>query len=550
MTKQSARSMLTLQSCETLVDLVDSGATRWKSKPLLVFDATGSTLSFTDFAERSEDLALVFASAGVRRGDRVAVMLRNRPEFPLCWIALARIGAVLVPLNVYYKETDASYILNHAEARVLVTERGFLQLAKRLRERVSALETLISVDPVTERGVQSVDAVPVDAALRGITGEIHAETSVNIQYTSGTTGHPKGCVLSNCYWVRLARIVCEGPPPLGEEDILLTAQPFYYMDPQWNVAAALHCGATLIVLDRFHPSTFWSKVRTYDVSFFYCLGMMPAALYSQPESLEDQSHRVRAVMCSAIPVRLHSALEARWGVPWYEAFGMTETGGDVRISPRDHKDTVGLACIGRAYVDREVRIVDDEGRAMPRGASGEMLLRGPGMMDGYFNDPTETDRVFRGGWFHTGDIVRMDDEGRIFYLGRLKDVIRRSGENISSAEVEGVIMEHLGVSAAACVAVPDDLRGEEVKVYVVRVDPESASPSPTELFDWCAERLAYFKVPRYWAFLPALPRTPSERVAKGTLVIGVDDLTDGAFDMSAYAAPSKGLWPWPGPPAV
>jgi crotonobetaine/carnitine-CoA ligase len=162
-----------------------------------------------------------------------------------------------------------------------------------------------------------------------------------------------------------------------------------------------------------------------------------------------------------------------------------------------------------------------------------MVLRGPGMMDGYFDDDPATNQAFRGGWFHTGDLVRQDHDGRIFYLGRIKDTVRRSGENISSAEVEGVLIEHPDVAAAACVPVPDDLRGEEVKMYVVlRPGADPVSTQPTGLAEWCGARLAYFKVPRYWSYVDDLPRTPSERVAKSVLIQGVDDLRLGAFDIS------------------
>jgi carnitine-CoA ligase len=514
-----------------LVALLDSAALRWGDRPVLIFDEFAETISYRSLAERTLRVAAALESIGVGPGDRVAVMLRNRPEFPIVWLALARLGAVMVPLNVYYREADASYVLSDAEATALVTEVGLAELAVTLRGAVPSLRSILSVDVgLHSRDVHALADVLAQAGDAPSARPVYPETTVNVQYTSGTTGYPKGCVLSQYYWVRLARAVAAGPPLLSEQDVFLTAQPFYYMDPQWNLAGALAVGACLVVLDRFHPSTFWAKIRAYDVSFFYCLGMMPAALYAMEPGPEDRQHRVKGIACSAIPVRLHAALEDRWGAPWYEAFGMTETGGDIRIMAADHDDTVGTGCIGVPYPDREVRVLDLDGRPVARGEPGEMVLRGPGMMDGYFNNPDATNVAFRGGWFHTGDLVRRDGAGRIFYLGRLKDTIRRSGENISSAEVEGVVMEHAAILAAACVPVPDELRGEEVKVYVVLKEP-SPQPDPQELATFCAGRLAYFKVPRYWAFVDDLPRTPSERVAKGALVEGVQDLRVGAFDV-------------------
>ncbi|MGO9959675.1 MAG: AMP-binding protein [Solirubrobacteraceae bacterium] len=514
---------------QTLIGLVQRGAEHWGERPVLVFDEHSVALSYSELHEQMEVAARKLARLGVAGGARVAVMLRNRAEFPVLWLALARLGAILVPLNVYYQERDASFLVGNSGAELLITEDKFVELAMRLKGEVPALRQVVSVDPGETTAALSLARVELAGAAT-LPAMVYPETPVNLQYTSGTTGHPKGCLISQFYWHRLARLVTEGPPRLGVGDVMLTAQPFYYMDPQWNLASALMAGATLVVLDRFHPSSLWEKIREYEVSFFYCLGMMPAALYAMAETPQDRQHRLKAIMCSAIPLRLHAALEERWGVPWYETFGMTETGGDLRILPIDHDATVGLGCIGRPYSDRELRVVDENGVSVLRGATGEMVLRGPGMMERYFGDPEATARAFRGGWLHTGDLVRQDREGRVFYLGRLKDTIRRSGENISAAEVEGLIMEHPDVAFAACVPVPDELRGEEVKAYVVLRKQAIDSAPPAELANWCFSRFAYFKVPRYWAVVDDLPRTPSERVAKSALVAGVEDLRLGAFD--------------------
>src|SRR5699024_1495490 len=291
------------------------------------------------------------------------------------------------------------------------------------------------------------------------------ERIVNIQYTSGTTGTPKGCTLSHRYWTTLASSLTREHPTVTAEDTILTAQPFHYIDPQWNVALGLMSGATLVILDRFHPDSFWQKVRQYRVSWFYCLGLMPTLLLATAESHLDTQHEVRAISASAIPPEEHAALERRWAVPWYESFGMTETGSDLRVSPDDHDETVGTGCIGRPIAAREAMIVDSHDRPLARGSTGELLLRGVGLMHGYHNAPEATATAFRGGWFHTGDQAMMDHRGRVYYVGRSKDMIRRSGENIAADEVERALLLHPGVLLAAVLAVPDKLRGEEVKAY-------------------------------------------------------------------------------------
>jgi carnitine-CoA ligase len=442
-----------------LISLVRRAAERWPDRVAWRFDPS-DTLTFAEIEALSAGYAQALRSRGVQAGDRVAVQLPNVAAFPLTWLGLARLGAAMVPVNVKYRSADLDHVMRDSGATMLLREP-------------------MAPEPGFEQG-------PVDPAA-----------IVNVQYTSGTSGAPKGCLLSHRYWLILAGSLVTGFPQLTGDDVMLTAQPFSYVDPQWNVVAALLSGAELVVLDGFHPSTFWHAVRRHRVTYFYCLGAMPNLLLSLPPDPEDHHHRVRAVQCSAIPPARHAELEQRWGVPWYEAFGMTETGADIRVAPAEHDELVGTGCLGRPAAHREVTV----------SAGGELLLRGPGMFDGYLGHPSP----FVDGWFPTGDLARLDEHGRVYLTGRRKDMIRRSGENIAAAEVEQVLQAHPGVLLAAVVAVPDELRGEEAKAYIV------GDATEADLRDWCAERLAVFKVPRYWAFRDDLPRTPSERVAKHLL---------------------------------
>jgi crotonobetaine/carnitine-CoA ligase len=510
---------MNLDEVDDLIGLTRRAATLWPDADAWVFDAGGQRLTFGEVDRRSTEFAVALRALGVGTGERVAVMLRNQPEFPLLWLALAKIGAALVPLNVNYRELDGGHVLAHSGAVLAVAAPEFTGLLRRIAPRTAVGQVLTPEQVLEHRGVDSAE--PWQGA---------SERPVNIQYTSGTTGAPKGCVLPHRYWVTLARSLATDFPALGADDVMLTAQPFHYIDPQWNVALGLASGATLVVLDRFHPSTFWPKVREHGVTWFYCLGLMPTLLLRTPKSEQDRRHRVRAISASAIPRELHAELERRWGVPWYEAFGMTETGGDIRMSPDDHDETVGTGCLGRPSREREVLIADEAGVALPRGETGELLLRGVGLMHGYHGDREATAHAFRNGWFHTGDLARMDDEGRVYYVGRTKDMIRRSGENVSADEVERALLLHPGVRLAAVLAVPDELRGEEIKAHVVLADGHTPDDlPPAALAEFCGEQLAYFKVPRYWTYDDNLPLTPSERVAKGELRAR-PDLRAGAYD--------------------
>lgn len=290
-------------------------------------------------------------------------------------------------------------------------------------------------------------------------------------------------------------------------------------------------GAELIVLDRFHPTTFWDRVRKHRATWFYGLGVMPKLLLQTPAQDNDKDHCVRRVTYSGIPALDHQEIERRWGTSWYETFGVTETGLDITVTVQERDELVGSGCIGRPFKTREARIVNGDDYPAPRGEAGELVLRGPGLMGGYYRDEEATAQTFRNGWMHTGDIARMNNDGRIFYIGRLKDMIRRSGENIAAAAVEEVVTRHQAIRLAACVAVPNDIRGEEVKAYVVLQpghSPEIASPQVLSAF--CSERIAYFKVPRYWTFTTDSPRTPSEKIIKSALIAGQDDLRRGAYD--------------------
>jgi crotonobetaine/carnitine-CoA ligase len=261
---------------------------------------------------------------------------------------------------------------------------------------------------------------------------------------------------------------------------------------------------------------------------------MPGLLLRMPPDPDDRRHRVRVVQCSAIPPALHATLEDRWGVPWYECFGMTETGADLRVTDADHDELVGTGCLGGPVSYRQVRITGEDGVVVPAGQTGQIELAGPGMMDGYDGDPEATAAVMRDGWFRTGDLGWMDEAGRAYHAGRLKDMIRRAGENVAAREVEEVLLTHPAIQLVAVVAVPDEIRGEEVKAYYVTAGSGAAGSGvePGELAAWCGERLARFKVPRFWQPAADLPRTDSQRVIKKQLA----GLAGAVFDAA------EGTW--------
>ncbi|MBU6312297.1 MAG: GNAT family N-acetyltransferase [Actinomycetales bacterium] len=494
----------------TLDEAVRRAAQRWPDRTAWVFDLrdgpepnTSASLTFAEVANSVERMAKQLHARGITAGDRVAVMLHNRPEFALAWLALASLGAAMVPLGVKSRHDDAAWILDKSRAKALI-----------------ATPTLAELIAPTQVPVIDVAELTTDSPNVGAPPSPTPDSLANVQFTSGTTGHPKGCLLSHHYWLYLATSLVTGFPRLTPDDRLLTAQPMSYMDPQWNIAAGLVSGASVVVLDGFHPATIWDRLREHEATYFYCVASMPVLMLTTPPDPRDRDHHVRVIQCSAIPPARHAELEDRWGVPWFEVFGMTETGGDIHVTDVDHDECVGTGTIGRAKPGREVRIADADGQAVPVGTIGELTLRGDGMMSGYDDEPEATSLALRGGWMHTGDLARQDERGYLWLVGRLKDVIRRSGENIAAREVEDTLLAHPAVRLAAVVGVPDDIRGEEAKAYVVLTDDRDAASVADDLRAHCLERIARFKVPRYWEVRTDLPRTPSERVAKQQIVPG------------------------------
>jgi acyl-CoA synthetase (AMP-forming)/AMP-acid ligase II len=305
------------------------------------------------------------------------------------------------------------------------------------------------------------------------------------------------------------------------------------MDPQWASVMCLMGGRPLVVLPRFSASGFWASVREHRATLTYVLGAMPMLTFAQPPSPQDRQHALRLVLCSGIVPDLHQRFEERWGVPWRELYGSTETGLDLAVPPGAWQ-SVGTGAMGAPPPGKQVRIADQADRTVPDGETGQILIRGEPMMTGYWNHPDSTERALRGGWYHTGDLGFRDAAGWIHHAGRLKDMIRRGGENISAAEVENVLALHPAVAAAALVPIPDELFGELPKAFI-QLTPgyQPDTPTAVSVLDHARAKLARFKVPAYLEFVESFPMTPSARVQKRKLLEPERDQRTGVFDAAA-----------------
>jgi carnitine-CoA ligase len=495
---------------EDLMSLIRRQCERYGDKTFMTF-GDRSSMSYREFESRVAAVRSQLWANNITSG-AVAVMLKNSLFYPAAWLGIVTAGCVAVPVNSRLRVDDARYILGHSEAVAAYaddTTRGTVVAAG------AGVMKEILCEPTEES-----PAAPEP--------NVRAGTLANIQYTSGTTGFPKGCRLTHRFWQRMAATTAEAMG-IGADDTLLTSQPHSYIDPQWNVIATLRAGAHLVLLDGFHPSTFMADVTRFGVTAFYCLGVMPTLLMKQPAHSTDRGHSLTRVFCSAIPAESHGAIERRWGVPWSEAFGMTETGFNTVVTSEDHDRCVGTGSIGRPMAHNEASIVDEHDNEVPDGEVGELVVRGLGLMEGYHRDPVATADFFRNGWAHTGDLAIRDKDGFVYLRGRRKEMIRRGGENISPLQIETTLCSHQDVVECAVAPVLDPDMGEEIKAYVVR--RAGAITGAEDLAAYLGQRLAPFKVPRYWEFRDDLPHTPSERVAKHELEKDRSDFREATIDL-------------------
>jgi acyl-CoA synthetase (AMP-forming)/AMP-acid ligase II/enoyl-CoA hydratase/carnithine racemase len=445
-------------------------------------------------------------------------MLENSSWWPIAWFAILRIGAVIVPVNCRSRSADLRHVLSDSGAVAVITNHEFDGLVRATAEELSTVRTVIDAEEADSAPGDERPPVAIDSA-----------TVTNLQYTSGTTGFPKACILTHAYWLRTAWLIAQ-ESGMRSDDVVLMSQPFSYMDQQWAMLMALMARVPFVMLPRFSASGFWASAREHGATVSYVLGSMPRLLLKQEPTALDRENRMRLVLCSGIDTALHARLEERWGAPWRELYGSTETGPDLIVRPGDVA-SVGSGSMGMPPRGKTVTVVDELGEPCAVGEVGEIVVSGTPMMNGYWNHPDATAAVLRDGTFHTGDLGFVDEHGGIHHAGRSKDVIRRGGENVSAAEVESVIAVVPGVLTVAVVGVPDELFGEVPKAFVqLAPGRRDVDVMARELLEHAEANLARFKVPARWEFVDSFEMTPSERVQKRTLVEPGRDQVRGSFD--------------------
>jgi acyl-CoA synthetase (AMP-forming)/AMP-acid ligase II len=492
-------------------------ASRSPDKPITVFE--GQPVTYGEMERRAIALGGGLFGRGVGRGEVVALLSYNCPEFLETIFAANYLGAIAMPINWRLAAPEVRYILEHSRARVLVCDESLVDLADEATKGIESTLMRVCVSPVTASGwvsIADLRSTPGAAArVPAAADDIH-----RLMYTSGTTGRPKGVMIThaNLIWKNLAHLIEFG---FTGADTGLACGPLYHVGAlDLTTTSLIAAGATTILHRSFVAADVVDELERSKVTTVWLAPAMVNAIMSLPDIEQRDLSSVRVVVNGGekMPIPLIQRIQRVFPSAWFaDAYGLTETVSGDTVLDRDSMVTK-LGSVGRPCLYLDLDIWDEQGRSLPVGESGEIVLRGPKVFKGYWRDPAATAAAFDGGWFHTGDIGTRDEDGYLYIVDRMKDLIVSGGENIASAEVERVLYEHDSVQETAVVGWPDDRWGEVPVAFVAL--RRGANVTAELLLEHCRARLARFKVPRAITFVDALPRNPSGKVLKRELRSG------------------------------
>jgi crotonobetaine/carnitine-CoA ligase len=487
-------------------------AERYGDRVLLVSGETRWTYAQTAAIAAASAQTLV--DAGIRPGDRVALMCSNRPEFLQVYLGCAWLGAIAVPINTALRGFQLSHIFRNSHPALLVIEATLLAAIATVDGDVALPSRTWTIGPVAETSEVKVSSVPLPAlAAKAPAGAVRPGDTVAILYTSGTTGPAKGvcCPQAQLFWWGVYSARALG---IRDGDVLFTTLPLFHTNALNAFYQAVLNGCTYVLEPKFSASGFWATARRHNATVGYLLGAMASMLLVQPGSADDSAHQLRVALGGGVPPQIHRPFIARFGVPLVDGYGSTETNfvfaGPI---PSDRPGTMGYLADGV-----EARIVDADDSELPDGQAGELVLRALepfAFATGYFGMPEKTVEAWRNLWFHSGDRVVRDPDGHYRFIDRMKDSIRRRGENVSSWEVEQTIQSHSAVAACAVYPLPSE-GGEDEVAAAILLEP-GQSLQPVDIIRHCEGQIAYFAIPRYVRIVSQMPLTENGKIKKGVL---------------------------------
>ncbi|MFQ5503196.1 MAG: long-chain-fatty-acid--CoA ligase [Planctomycetota bacterium] len=479
-------------------------------------------LTYAQALAEANRVANALVAAGLEIGDRIAVLSKNSIEMVLLFYACSKAGVVPVPINYRLAPPEWSAIIRDAGAKLLLAQAPLAEALEPVRSDLDEVKRFISLDG-SMSGYEPFAAFIADHRTDPPEREISSNEDLYQMYTSGTTGRPKGAILTQ-------GAVCEQLHQVSMVYGISPAERALFVAPLYHAAAAvtsfavIEMGGTLFIQEDFDPQAVVHALAQERISFALLVpAMIQFCLVSVPDVAEHSYDDLRLITYGGSPIAeeiLRRAIDVL-GCEFVQGYGMTETAAAITyLLPADHRRALAgmpqlLVTAGRPVMGTEVKIVDEDDTPLPNGAVGEIVVRGPQLMRGYWNLPEATERALRGGWMHTGDAGSMDDEGYIFIRDRLKDMIVSGGENVYPREVEEVLYQHPAVADAAVIGVPDERWGESVKAIIVRRPGQEVSAD--EILAFCAGRIGGYKRPRSVEFSEELPRNPSGKVLKNDL---------------------------------
>jgi len=498
-----------------LGELVDDRAKKLSDKIFLRFK--DQKFTYDEIRRYSNRCANAFMNLGIAKGDKVSIMLPNRPEFIYLWFGLAKCGAVEVPVNTSYKGEFLRHIVDQSDSKILVISQEFLDRLKLIEDALKKVEKVVVLG-----GLQKQEAPGFKIPMMSfeeffnnsedpVDVKVLPSDPISIIYTSGTTGLSKGALGPHKFWIVCAEKMLDYRDG-GKDDIFYTFLPLYHFNAQvLTTITTLVAEAKMVLAERFSASRFWDEIRSCGATQFNYLGGVIPILAKQPARPDDGDNPARIALGAGCPPAVMEEVETRFGIKCLEGFGMTEIGIPVHVRVNDRRS----GSCGKPMDMYEVKLFDDKDNEVPVGEIGEIVFRPREpfvMMLEYYNMPEKTLEAFRNLWFHTGDLAKKDEDGYFYFVDRKKDALRRRGENISSFEVERAVNSHPSVLESAAVAVPSEVGEDEVKICVI-LKP-GATLLPEELIEYCSDRMPYFAVPRFVELMENLPKTPTERVEK------------------------------------